>query len=135
MGELKGLLGAVGFDRGRAAKLEEHSENFARFARGIDNKDAGREFHATGLRAIRSALSYLCVRAPCRWVEAGTKSIDRAGCCQKRLRFGIRGAMPTARRGHVSLAQAWPLKAVAVAPIAFISLIAVRWNCIDEAGQ
>ena len=37
VGELEGLLGAVGFDRGCAAKLEEHSQNFARFARGIDN--------------------------------------------------------------------------------------------------
>src|SRR4051812_36775898 len=58
VGELKGLFGAFGFDRGRAAKLEEHSQNFARFARGIDNQDAGAEFHATVLRAIRSATSY-----------------------------------------------------------------------------
>src|SRR4051812_8384311 len=39
VGELEGLLGAVGFDRGCAAKLEEHPQHFARFARGINNQD------------------------------------------------------------------------------------------------
>jgi hypothetical protein len=51
VGELEGLLGAIGFDRRGAAKFEEHSQHFARLARGVDNQHAGREFHATGLRA------------------------------------------------------------------------------------
>ena len=50
IGQLDGLFGPLGFDRRRAAPLEERAQHFARLGRSIDDQNARQRVHASDLR-------------------------------------------------------------------------------------